>query len=399
MPLKIRFILSILVTLLFNVPTAAQSPRICLSDSLPKPQKGDSNLAQGVFRTSSKWLPGQKLRVRFLDGDEFLRSKVRQFAQIWEQYANIDFVFVDSGPAEIRVSFELEKGAAWSFVGKASLTSSVRRRGATTETYYGGDGASMNFGWFGRGTSDTEFRRTILHEFGHALGLLHEHQNSNASFQWNRPVVFNYFMNELGWSREKVESAVLSRYGRGTEFSNRAYDKDSIMHYSVDPSFTIGGFGVGNNTTLSTGDRLLIAEMYPFEVKKYDSEFKFKNIAIDYNVTEQNQKGLRFLVDFDINNAQHETHMLAAYFYTADGKLLKDNNNKFRARDGSVSVFKSFKPMYLKTVFTKFPMFIPYTEFDLPCGDYRLKYVVYAWQDSTRVANSGSSYFTYRKPC
>jgi hypothetical protein len=37
----------------------------------------------------------------------------------------------------------------------------------------------MNLGWLDAGFADatTKERGTILHEFGHALGLLHEHQS------------------------------------------------------------------------------------------------------------------------------------------------------------------------------------------------------------------------------
>lgn len=114
MPPKNIF-LSILLVAILCLSGFSQTPQIqtCLSDSLPKTTNSDPKLKQGVFRTSAKWFPGQKIRVKFLDGDEFVKSKVKYFAQLWEQFANIDFVFVESGTAEIRVSFATEKGASW----------------------------------------------------------------------------------------------------------------------------------------------------------------------------------------------------------------------------------------------------------------------------------------------
>ena len=35
----------------------------------------------------------------------------------------------------------------------------------------------MIFSWFSIST--------VMHEFGHALGLKHEHQSPNANIQWN----------------------------------------------------------------------------------------------------------------------------------------------------------------------------------------------------------------------
>lgn len=380
----------------------SQNPQglTCLSDSLPKIQTGDANLAQGVFRTSAKWIPGQKVRVRFLDGDDFLKSKVKYYAQLWEQFANIDFVFVESGNAEIRVSFNTEKGASWSLVGKNSNEYSVVKAGNSTRTVTGNFGASMNFGWFNSNTNETEFRRTTLHEFGHALGLLHEHQNNNRNFEWNKPVVLNYYVNQLGWTPEKVENALFKRYGTGTEYSNKEYDRMSIMHYSVDPSFTKNGAAVGNNTQLSSGDKAIIAEMYPFNNVANKTEFTYKNITADFNVfNDDDEKGMNILLDFQINNALNQENMVAVYFYKNDGTALVDTNKSFYSTNGKVVAIRKFKPNFQRAVFTKFKVFMPYSELELKCGDYRLKYSITIWNGTKNIATSGYSYFTFRQPC
>ena len=48
----------------------------------------------------------------------------------------------------------------------------------------------MNLGFIDRGT--------ILHEFGHALGLIHEHQSpASGGFEWDREEVLSPLLN--GW--------------------------------------------------------------------------------------------------------------------------------------------------------------------------------------------------------
>lgn len=398
LPLK-HFSLTILLLLLCSFGVYSQQIQTCLSDSLPKAQNADSKMEQGVFRTSSKWLPGQKIYVKFMDGTAFLKSKVKFHAETWERFANIDFVFVESGKADIRISFQTEKGASWSLVGKASQQWSVRKRGSSSETYEGADGTSMNFGWFDANTDEDEFRRTTLHEFGHALGLLHEHQNANRSFEWNKPVVLNYYMNELGWSREQVDNHVFQRYGNNTEYSNKAYDRLSIMHYSIDPSFTKNGFTVARNSVLSAGDKAIIAEMYPFNNIKADADLSFKTITADFNIFKDEQKGMNVLLNFNINKAYKERHLVVVYFYKADGSALKDSNKKFYTVTGNVAATRNITPGFERTVYKDLDIFIPYSELELPCGDYRLKYYVAIWKDKINVANSGYSYFTYRKPC
>ena len=47
----------------------------------------------------------------------------------------------------------------------------------------------MNYGWLTPDSDDDELRRVVLHEFGHALGLIHEHQNPEGGIEWNEPAV------------------------------------------------------------------------------------------------------------------------------------------------------------------------------------------------------------------
>ncbi len=71
------------------------------------------------------WNPGQVLRVRMSGGTAFVRSKVRQFAMEWTEFANINFAFVDdSQPAEIKIDFSAD-GFSWSVVGRDAFRGSL----------------------------------------------------------------------------------------------------------------------------------------------------------------------------------------------------------------------------------------------------------------------------------
>jgi hypothetical protein len=395
LPLVLLFCLS-------YFPTVQAQPGACLSDLLTATAgNGGSDLAQGVFSNSNKWMPGKVIRVKFLDGSTYVQNKVKTYAKQWENYGNFSFSFVSTGKAEIRVSFTHQRGASWSLVGKMSENYSVDRNG---RTYQSSEGVSMNLGWFDEKTPESDFKRTTLHEFGHALGLLHEHKHADRPFQWNVPVVMNYYMNQMGWSREQVYAQVIDRYGKDSEYSNRAYDPYSIMHYPISKEFTTNGYSVGYNSDLSSADRAIIAEMYPPEEEEDetdDRDFTFNDIDIEHNVYADGKKGMRITIKFDIAGALSVSHRMVCYFYTADGTALVDKNGVYATTNNKVSVGKDFTPGYANATYSSFGLFMPYEELHMGCGEHSLKFKVVAWDKSTadweEVADGGYTYFTYWK--
>jgi hypothetical protein len=57
----------------------------------------------------------------------------------------------------------------------------------------------MNYGWLLANTPDQEYSRVVLHEFGHALGAIHEHQHPAAGIPWDKPKVYEYYARQH-WS-------------------------------------------------------------------------------------------------------------------------------------------------------------------------------------------------------
>jgi hypothetical protein len=194
------------------------------------------------------WNPGQTVRVKMMGGTPFIRSRVRQYAEEWTQHANIRFAFVDpSEYAEIRIAFD-PTGQSWSRLGRDALGTTF-------------DFATMNFGWFTDDTPELEFSRVVLHEFGHALGLVHEHQSPVSGIQWDREKTYAFFEGQ-GWDRAKVDAQVFEKYKVSvTNYSQ--YDPTSIMHYWVPAELTLDGTGVAGSNVLSTTDKEYVGRWYP----------------------------------------------------------------------------------------------------------------------------------------
>jgi hypothetical protein len=198
---------------------------------------------------SAYWRPGTQLHVRFLSGSVLVKEKVKYFAQIWEQHANIDFVFDDSPNAQIRVAF-VQGGGSWSYLGRHNLQIPP-------------DKPTMNFGWFDDNSTDEEFSRTTIHEFGHALGCIHEHMSPAASIPWNKKKVYKYFMGPPNnWTKETVDRNLFNIYAPSAAYYSK-FDPLSIMLYRVSNDLTIGDFETPNNTVLSSTDKMFIHSLYP----------------------------------------------------------------------------------------------------------------------------------------
>ena len=202
---------------------------------------------------SKKWPAGTTLRCRFLDGSAKMRKKVRAIALEWQKYADIKLKFVDSGSAQVRISFYADSGS-WSAVGRDALNTA----------YFPLHQPTMNFGWLRDDTDAQEYHRVVTHEFGHALGCIHEHQQPKFDRKWDVAKVMKYFAGPPNfWTPADIRSNVLDKYSpKGITATQ--FDPKSIMLYAFDGSLFADGKGPTNeNTNVSAKDKALIKTLYP----------------------------------------------------------------------------------------------------------------------------------------
>jgi len=203
--------------------------------------------------TGKRWANGRKLGIKFLDGSVTQRKKTQQYAEMWEAYANINFDFSAKGAAKghIRISFQADTGS-WSAVGTDCLL---------TE-YFPFDEPTMNFGWLADDSDDVEWRRVVIHEFGHALSAIHEHQNPKGGIKWDLDAVYAYFGGPPNnWTKEEIDHNVVNKYSI-TQLNATKFDPKSIMLYHFPPELTLNHKGTASNTDLSAGDKKFIAKIY-----------------------------------------------------------------------------------------------------------------------------------------
>jgi len=222
---------------------------------------------RGVVVRTVLWRPGETLQVCFRSGTQKARDRIAKIATEWEQYVNLRLDFGPEGnrrtcSAENREAIKIDfvstgpKAGNWSLLG-------VQSRSADH---------SMNFFRMGedeppRGLPEDRMRGTVLHEFGHALGLLHEHQSprSDCAVEYYEEAVFAYGAL-MGWPKEQTIRN-FKLIAETKEINATEIDRKSIMHYSMPPWLFKKGEQsdcfVKPNTVLSEQDKAFMSSHYP----------------------------------------------------------------------------------------------------------------------------------------
>jgi hypothetical protein len=218
-------------------------PHVCVQRALPEELMQHqatvrrSGRPRAVMPIGKLWINGSTLRVRFIGGTAAQHAKAKEQAGWWTQHANLHFNFNNAADAEIRVAFNPDAGA-WSYVGTDNRRIPV-------------DQPTMNLGFMDGGT--------VAHEFGHAIGLAHEHQNPAGGIEWNEAAVIQSLSGPPNhWTEAAIRHNVLDKY-RADQVNGSAFDPDSVMLYFFPGSWVKSGVGTHANPVLSSMDKAFIA--------------------------------------------------------------------------------------------------------------------------------------------
>ncbi|WP_254513574.1 M12 family metallopeptidase [Anatilimnocola floriformis] len=245
-------------------PSAAALHGLSIANEDPKrlhalraPSSGPTEIptlpSQAAFL--NKW-DTDTLNVFFINGSTKMQDRVFEQVQKWSDVCNLKFKPSTLANSHVRVTFNRGEGH-FSFVGIEAL----QMRGQQT----------MNLDM----TQDTMLGdynlSVILHEFGHAMGLVHEHSSpdSNLKFAGMNQLI-NFFRGKFGEgttntakTQELIEHNILKKYREGevTKFSK--FDPESIMIYALPAEVLAPGSGpMRANLELSATDKKYAADLY-----------------------------------------------------------------------------------------------------------------------------------------
>ncbi|KAI3612956.1 peptidase m12a astacin [Moniliophthora roreri] len=218
-----------------NKSGKACSPAPVTLDAPPPPP------GQLAVMSTKQWplTDGKELYLKyyFMDGSENKRKAVKDTIVTWSTFANVIFDQTqDKDTAEIRISF---KGpGSWSAVGTDARLITNK------------DEPTMSFGWLADSSEPSaEDKGTILHEFGHALGMMHEHQSParGESIHLKELAVYEYYRPLLNYNDRLVKTQIIDQYNK----------------YFMPGHLNEEGIDIPVNTVLSDMDKAFITLNYP----------------------------------------------------------------------------------------------------------------------------------------
>ena len=384
----------------------------------------DTTPGRQVADNYKTWENGEEILVKFLHGygSEALRQKIMQYAREWENYGNIKLKFVPDYTPVTNIRIRL--GSKFDSLGHNSLVGvdcnrvaqSLQTMNLDTSDFLDYDhyaeefksngpfyrylvnkGANVSNYTYAQLYNDVIFypvqnkryvedflRGTTQHEFGHALGLLHE-QSFPGAIRWNKDTVYKYYAR-FGWNKDRVDFNVLEMSEQF--FTNGStYDPKSIMHYAVHSWQTLDGSSVTESNRISEGDKKIIAALYPKDQKVSSLAVpkviitKFSSLDV---INDENRKTIIIRPVFDLSTGAK----LANAFFVA--RLTTEDGRHYIPTDKSLYNWNGYAGTYLKmNLFpnskisynngaNKLELLFPYNQVpDLKGKKFRIEFTIY----------------------
>jgi hypothetical protein len=203
----------------------------------------NSELHVGFFKEAFNFIDPASNKSTQIPAPDNVDYRCKWVETIIEKYitplVNLKFVWdtpLSDPKTNIRIAF-MKGAGAWSTLGTQAKTQAQNQ-------------PTMNLGWLDTDSSapfgsDADFPAAagkgtvVIHEFGHVLGMIHEHSRQDTNFIWNYPTLIKTLGGPPNsWSCDEVCQQMFCPYEQDS-YNGSDYDPKSIMHYYFDANFFI----------------------------------------------------------------------------------------------------------------------------------------------------------------
>jgi hypothetical protein len=197
-------------------------------------------------KNDKRWKRGQTLLIYFVNGDQNQCKKFKEIADLW--------IIGTSLKLETTSNIHLSNIRAW-----IGLT----------------DGKRKNSSEIGIDSMDPRLKEKptlrvsevtedmVLHEFGHALGLVHEHAHPGVNIEWNKDQVYSDLKESDNWEPGYIDQWVFEKFDSSKQEVITSFDSLSVMMYPIRKNWTKNLEPREISKVLSEGDKATIRKLYP----------------------------------------------------------------------------------------------------------------------------------------
>ena len=206
--------------------------------------KNSGKTSKALGQKFSYWDSRKPVKVYF-DTDDL--DFIDDFKDVIDEFTSqvsldVEVVF-DRDISDIRIG-NVQGIGSWSYIGTGARRIDKRQ-------------LTLNIGWV------DPTGGVMRHEWGHAIGFLHEHQHGSRTFVLNKEVIYaELALPPNNWSKAEVDHNIISIYDASVVDAFHGYDGESVMLYELPDRWFIGGVGTKGNDFWSVADIRAYQEIY-----------------------------------------------------------------------------------------------------------------------------------------
>lgn len=201
---------------------------------------------RGVAFPADLWPQHSTIKISLIGMTPEQEQLTKNNINKWAPYVNLSFEFTDKPDGDVRIAADNK-----SYGGSSTVGVNAKKVPTNKPTMFIG---------FAHGLT-AKTGQTIMHEFGHALGLKHEHQHPYRSLDFNAENTYQHY-EQNSQSRAEANEQLLKTLDPNQVFFSQ-YDQKSIMHYGLPGNFFNNHKPTLDNYEVSETDKHFISALYP----------------------------------------------------------------------------------------------------------------------------------------
>ena len=209
-------------------------------------------------KVTNLWQPNKKIKIFFETSEKELIEEILFVANEWSNYSSIKFVYEKNlKKADIHLTLKKDFGF-YSAIGlQSKVLLSKNKPSMNLDPNWG-----LEKGFSEKNNFKFKYcKAMVIHEFGHALGFIHEHQREDRPFEFNIDYIKNNYLKMGMPSYKAAVENIIKKYSIN-RINYSDFDYKSIMIYPFKGKETLQKISIEIPLELSKNDKNKVGKIY-----------------------------------------------------------------------------------------------------------------------------------------